>query len=219
VKGILAVVVGAFVLGVAVLAVHGALAQGSDNARPGDKFIAKTAEKLGISTEALTTAMSNAQFDLIDEAVANGKLTQDEAAKLKERVNEYGPLSVLGLRHGKDVGVCLGAKLVVGAAVDVLHMDRTEIVSAVRSGQSLAEIAQSKGMSVDDFKSALLQSVKAKLDAKVADGTLTQEQSDRAYSAIQGKIDQIVQFKGGSESGPCHRWRDGEHEASTTATS
>ena len=75
-------------------------------------------------------------------------------------------------------------------------------------------------MSVDDFKSALLQSVKAKLDAKVADGTLTQEQSDRAYSAIQAKIDQIVQFKGGdSEPGPCHRWRDGEKDASPTATS
>jgi len=219
-KGILAVVAGAFVVGVAVLAVHGALAQGSDSDRPGDKFIAKTAEKLGISTEQLTTAMSNAQFDLIDEAVANGKLTEAEAAKLKERVNEYGPLSVLGLRHRKGgEGVCRGAKLVVGAAAEVLQIDRAEIVSAIRSGQSLAEIAQSKGMSVEDFKAALLQSVKAKLDAKVADGTLTQEQSDRAYNAIQGKIDQIVQFKGGSDAAPCHRWHDGEKEASPSATS
>ena len=219
-KGILAVVVGALVLGVAVLAAHGALAQGSDNERPGDRFIAKTAEKLGISTEELTTAMSNAQFDLIDEAVANGKLTEDEAAKLKERVNEYGPLSVLGLRQRKHAeGVCRGAKLVVGAAADVLQMDRTDIVSAVRSGQSLAEIAQSKGMSVEDLTAALLQAVKGKLDAKVADGTLTQELADRAYSAIQGKIGEIVQFKGGSEPRPCHRWRDGEKDASPTATS
>jgi len=220
-KGILAVVVGAFVLGVAVLAAHGALAQGGASDRPGDKFIAKTAEKLGISTEELTTAMSNAQFDLIDEAVANGKLTEDEAAKLKARVNEYGPLSVLGLRHRKGAeGVCRGSKLVIGSAAGVLQMDRAEIVSAVRSGQSLADIAQSKGMSVEDFTGALLQSVKAKLDAKVADGTLTQELADRAYSAIQGKIGEIVQFKGGgSEPGPCHRWRDGETEASPSATS
>jgi len=102
----------------------------------------------------------------------------------------------------------------------VLQMDRADIVSALKSGQSLAEIAQSKGMGVDDFKAALLQSVKSKLDAKVADGTITQEQSDRAYSAIQGKIDEIVQFKGGgSEPGPCHRWRDGEKEAAPSATS
>ncbi|TMF08191.1 MAG: hypothetical protein E6I38_07840 [Chloroflexi bacterium] len=219
-RGILGVVAAAFVAGVAVLAVHGALAQGGDSDRPGDKFIAKTAEKLGIRTEALTTAMSNAQFDIIDEAVANSKLTADEAAKLKARVNEYGPLSVLGLRHRKDGAVCRGAKLVVGAAADVLQMDRADIVSALKSGQSLAEIAQSKGMGVDDFKAALLQSVKSKLDAKVADGTITQEQSDRAYSAIQGKIDEIVQFKGGgSEPGPCHRWRDGEKEAAPGATS
>src|SRR5881296_3274773 len=151
-KGLLAVMVGAFVLGVAILAAHGALAQGGGSDRPGDKFIPKTAEKLGISTEALTTAMSTAQFDLIDEAVANGKLTEAEAAKLKERVNEYGPLSVLGLRQRKHAeGVCRGAKLVVGAAADVLQMDRADIVSALRSGQSLAEIGQSKGMSLEDF--------------------------------------------------------------------
>jgi len=219
VKGMLAVVAVAFVVGVAVLAVHGALAQGGGGDRPADKFIVKTAEKLGISTDELTMAMSNAQFDLIDEAVASGKLTQDEAAKLKERVNEYGPLSVLGLRHRKDGAVCRGAKLVVGAAAGVLQMDRADIVSALKSGQSLAEIAQSKGMGVDDFKAALLQSVKSKLDAKVTDGTITQEQSDRAYSAILGKIDEIVQFKGGSDGAPCHRWRAGEKEASPTATS
>ena len=46
-KGILAVIAGILVVGVAVVAVHGALAQGSDNERSGDKFIAKTAEKLG----------------------------------------------------------------------------------------------------------------------------------------------------------------------------
>jgi len=217
-KGILSVIAGAFVLGVAVLAVHGALAQGGGGDRPGDEFIAKTAEKLGISTEALTTAMSNAQFDLIDEAVANGKLTQDEATKLKGRVNEYGPLSVLGLGHRNDGGVCRGAKLVVSAAADVLQMDRADIVSALHSGQSLAEIAQSKGMSAEDFKAALLQSVKAKLDAKVADGTITREQADRAYTAIQGKIDEIVQFKGGSEARPCHRWGEGEKEASPAPT-
>src|SRR5438552_3746000 len=120
-KGLLAVMVGAFMLGVAILAAHGALAQGGGSDRPGDSFIAKTAEKRGMSTE--------------------------------------------------------------------------------------------------DFKAALLQSVKAKLDAKVADGTISQQQADRAYTATQGKIDEIVQFKGGSDAAPCRRWRDGEKEALPTATS
>jgi hypothetical protein len=74
-------------------------------------------------------------------------------------------------------------------------------------------------MSVEDFTAALLQAVKGKLDAKVSDGTLTQELADRAFSTIQGKIGEIVQFKGGSEPRPCHRWRDAEKEASPTATS
>ena len=210
-KGLLVIILGAFVLGAAVLAARGVGAQEGEGERPGDRFIAKTAENLGVSAEDLTTAMTDAQFELIDEAVAEGKLTEEQAAKLKERIEEYGPLSVIGLRQRKDGhGPCRGAKLVLGAAAEVLEMERGEIIEAVRSGQSLAEIAEGQGMSVEEFTVALLEAIKAKLDAKVVEGAITQAQADRVFAEIESEIDKIVKFEGQPGLAPCHRLGNGE---------
>lgn len=213
-KGLVVIILGAFVLGAAVLAARGAGAQEGEDERPGDRFIAKTAENLGVSAEELTTAMTDAQFELIDEAVAEGKLTEEQAAKLKERIEEYGPLSVLGLRQRKDGGgPCKGARLVVGAASEVLGKEPAEVIQGVRSRESLSEQAEALGMSVEDFTAALLEAIKAKLDAKVAEGTITQAQADRIFGTIEGEIDKIVKFEGQAGLSPCHRLGNGEKPA------
>ena len=103
-KGLLLVIAGAFVLAGGVLIVHGAGAQEGDGERRADRFVAETAERLGVTPEELTAAMTEAQVEIIDEAVAEGRLTEEQAAKLKERIAEYGPLSVVGLRHRGGTG-------------------------------------------------------------------------------------------------------------------
>ena len=70
-------------------------------------------------------------------------------------------------------------------------------MTELKDGKSLAEVAEAKGMSVDDFKAALLTQVKAQLDSLVADGTLTQEQADRVLKNTQDNIDSIVNAQGG----------------------
>ncbi|MCS7240128.1 MAG: YckD family protein [Candidatus Bipolaricaulota bacterium] len=46
-------------------------------------YLARVAEKLGVTEEALLSAMYGARVDMIDEAVAAGKLTQAQADYLK----------------------------------------------------------------------------------------------------------------------------------------
>src|SRR6266545_2597527 len=209
-KGLVVIIVGAFVLGAAVLAVRSAGAQDREGERPGDKFIAKTAENLGVGAEELTTAMTDAQFEIIDEAVAAGNLTEEQAAKLRERIEEYGPLSVIGLKHRYGGAVCKGARLVIGAAAGVLGEEPADVAEAVRSGEGLGEQAEANGMSVEDFTAALLGAIKSKLDAKVSDGTITQAQADRIFAEIEEQIDRIVNFEGQGGDGPCHRLGNGE---------
>ena len=61
-KGLVVVVLGALVLGVGVLMTTGAGAQeGDGDERPGERFIAETAERLGVTPEELTSAMTEAQ--------------------------------------------------------------------------------------------------------------------------------------------------------------
>ncbi|HEV8574054.1 MAG TPA: hypothetical protein VGR43_05030 [Dehalococcoidia bacterium] len=209
-KGLLAIIASALVLG-ALLVANGAGAQEGESERPGEKFISETAERLGVSAEELTAAMTDAQFELIDTAVAEERLTEEQAAKLKERIEEYGPLSAIGLRHRQGhKAVCRGARLVGGAAAEVLGKEPSEVAAAVKSGESLAEQAESQGMSVEDFKAALLDAVKTTLQAKVDEGTITQAQADRIFAGIEENIDRIVNFEGQEGGGPCQRPRGGD---------
>jgi len=204
-KGLVVVVLGALVLGVGVLMTTGAGAQEGDAQKPGERFVFETAERLGVTPEELTSAMTDAQSEIIDDAVAEGRLTEEQAAKLKERIEEYGPLSVIGRRDRDGKVLCHGARLVTGAAAEVLGKEPAEVAAAVKSGETLAEQAEAQGMSVEDFKAALLAAVKATLQTKVDEGTITQVQADRIFAWIEENIDRIVNFEGQEGRGPCHR--------------
>lgn len=78
---------------VAVLAVLGAvsavvLAQTSDAAPAAGEttFLAKVAANLGIDESALVAAMHTAREQSIDEALAAGRITEEQAAAMKERL-------------------------------------------------------------------------------------------------------------------------------------
>lgn len=215
-KGLVLVVLGALVIGVGVLMTTGAGAQEGDAQKPGERFVAETAERLGVTPEELTSAMTDAQFEIIDDRVAEGRLTQEQAAKLKARIEEYGPLSIIGRRDRDGEGLCHGARLVIGAAGEVLGKETAEVAAAVKSGESLAEQAEAKGMTVEDFKTALLAAIKATLQTKVDEGTITQVQADRIFAGIEENVDRIVNFEGQEARRPCHQRGDrGDRPAGT----
>ena len=87
---------------------------------------------------------------------------------------------------------------IVKSVADTLDMTPREIVQDIRQGQSLAEIAQAKGVSIDTLKSAILDAAKEKLDQAVADGKLTQDQADKIMTRLTDNIDKIVNWKRGS---------------------
>ncbi len=74
------VLVGLLALGAAGYAVY---AQTTNAQAPGKTYLARVAEKLGVTEDALLSAMYAARAEMIDEAVAEGKLTQAQAEYLK----------------------------------------------------------------------------------------------------------------------------------------
>lgn len=74
------VLVGLLALGAAGYAVY---AQTTNAQASGKTYLARVAEKLGVTEDALLSAMYAARAEMIDEAVAEGKLTQAQAEYLK----------------------------------------------------------------------------------------------------------------------------------------
>lgn len=188
-------------LTLALFAVAAAGAQdNSDGQTLMDRWVAKVAERLGVSSDELTAAMQGAQFDLIDEAVAAGNITQEQADQLKQYIQENGVPFPRRPGHGLR---CRAANFTVEAAAQVLGMEKDALIQALQSGQSLLEVAQAQGMGADDFKAALLDQVKSDLDQKVAAGMLTQSQADRIYQGFESRIDRIVNFHSDADRSPC----------------
>jgi hypothetical protein len=113
-----------------------------------------------------------------------------------------GPAAAQQNWQGRGVGYQLAeapAAKVLGMTVDQLHAERV-------AGKSLAEIAKAKGVKTDALVSAMVESRKATLDARVKAGTLTQAQADAALATMKAQISQSVDR---TEVGP-NRPADGQ---------
>ena len=161
------------------------------SARPtADERLAKLAANLGISVDQLKAGMKKAELQRIDESLAAGRLTADQAAaKARVEAGQSGPglggPGAAGGDHGKRGGPGggqrgpgeehgLGAHGGMGrdggpmaAAATAIGIDAKTLMSEMRAGKSLAQVAQAPGKSRDQLKAALSQQFGASLDAMI----------------------------------------------------
>jgi polyhydroxyalkanoate synthesis regulator phasin len=188
------------VLVLAAVAVGGAVTSAQDGDGPVGTFLSRVAEKLGISEDTLKGAMQETSVEMLDEAVAEGRLTQEQADQLKERAGEDGlPFPFGDPQRGPG-----GPSVIPEAAAQALGITLDQLMEKLTDAKTLAAVAEAQGISVEDFQAALLTQVKAQLDALVADGKLTQEQADSMMQNTKDNIDKIVNFEGrmGGSGGP-----------------
>jgi len=83
-----------------------------------------------------------------------------------------------------------------GRLVDIVSnltgLSVEEVQAQRAAGNSVADIAEANGVSVEAVVSEALAARKAILDAKVADGAITQEQADIAYEQMTERITERV---------------------------
>lgn len=84
-----------------------------------------------------------------------------------------------------------GARL-ADIVADLTGLSVEDVQAQRAEGDSIAEIAEANGVSADDVVSEALAARKALLDAKVADGTITQAQADAAYAQMTERVTERV---------------------------
>ncbi len=139
-KKVLLVLAAVLTLSVGVIAVVGAGAQEGTGDR---SFLGRVAEKLGISEDQLTTAVKDSQTDIINEKLAAGEITQEQADRMKQRIAEGDVHFGDGLRHGHRGGghwCSIGGRLVEETAT-ILGVEPSVVADGLQSGKSLAEVA------------------------------------------------------------------------------
>lgn len=190
------IAVGAAALALFALFIGGAaLAQSGTSSTVTDlreAFLNRLAQNLGIGRDALDSAIQQSAEQTIDEAVTSGKLTQEQGAILKQRIQEGKGVFFFGGRWGGKLGLP-GCRLSLDTVASTLGITTDELRSELASGKTLSQVITEHGKTVDDVVNALVAEAKTKLDQAVADGRLTQEQANQILSTLPDRLKQMIQ--------------------------
>jgi hypothetical protein len=189
---------------VGVLAVAGggiAYAATSGGGNPRDAILRDAAQRLGVSPDKLRSALQSAFGDQLDHAVKDGRLTQQQADRIKQALQRGGGLPLLGpgprqllFFGGPHVLLRGGLKVAAG----YLGLTPAQLHEQLRAGKSLADVAKAQGKDVKGLEDALVAAAKTKLDQAVKDGRLTSAKHDAILKDVQQHVADLVSAKGGA---------------------
>jgi len=161
-----------------------------------DLYQQKLADGLGVSKDKLATAQKDASKAVVAQMVKDGKLTQAQADALNTRIDagmgEGFPFGGHEMGRGMDGPGMMGRGgmmgdmgKVVAAVAAKLGLTSEQLISEIRGGKSLLDIAKEKNVSEADLKATIVATLKPILDKAVKDGKLTQAQEDATLKQVQ----------------------------------
>jgi polyhydroxyalkanoate synthesis regulator phasin len=193
----------------ATLAPSSTTSPGTGNDTLRQQFLQDLASRLGVSVDTLQGDIKDTEKALIDKAVTDGKLTQNQANDLKTRIDNGENVQLGQILGNHRKGIRGVVNDIIGEAATVLGLQKSDVTDGLKAGTSLNDIANAHGASTAGFHAKLLAQVKTDLDAQVASGDITQAQADQAYQMFSDNIDKITNgtrgdFGPGFRHGPGH---------------
>ncbi|MDI3257128.1 MAG: hypothetical protein QJR01_05315 [Kyrpidia sp.] len=85
---------------------------------------------------------------------------------------------------------------ILGTAAQVLQVTPQELLQDLRSGQSIAQVAQSKGVSEQQVIDAIVQKLSASVDQRVQNGKLTQDKANQIKANLPDQVKKMVEHTG-----------------------
>jgi hypothetical protein len=128
----------------------------------------------------------------INQAQADAVIAALEAAKPAKGPGRHGP-GGKGFRGGPGR---------LDAAAGAIGITPEELRTALQGGQSLADVAKSKGVDPEKVVSALVAELKAHLDQEVASGEHTRAEADQKLAGATERIRAFVNGERPLKGGP-----------------
>jgi hypothetical protein len=81
------------------------------------------------------------------------------------------------------------------SAADAIGIQPKDLVSELKSGKSIADVASEHNVSLDAVKSKIMDNAKAALDKVRENGRIDQAKEDAALQKLQANLDTILNKK------------------------
>lgn len=150
-------------------------------ARAEGKRLPEIAAEQGVALADVEAAMQVAWETAVNDALAAGTITQEQADKLLERGMRFGKGGGRGLLHGLMQQI-FDREAMHATIAEALGMTVAELEAAHADGQRLPEIAEAQGVTLEAVKTAVEAARTAAIEDALAAGTITQEQADLLLS-------------------------------------
>jgi Spy/CpxP family protein refolding chaperone len=98
-------------------------------------------------------------------------------------------------------GGMMGGQSLVDIAAQVIGIDRTQVVTELRAGKTLAQIAEEHDVQPQAIADAFIAARRAWLQQLVTDGRLTQAQADQMLAMMTTHVQQMLITPGGCNPG------------------
>jgi hypothetical protein len=139
------------------------------------KSLVEIASNKGVSEADLTAKLLKLRSDKLDQAVKSGKLEASKASKMKQHMTEHLKFMLnekdLLDKHGRNsMGKFRGAHPDPEKLAQVIGITKDELITQLKAGKSIAEIAAAKGISraqlVNKIKDQMTPSIEQMVDRK-----------------------------------------------------
>ncbi len=181
----------------------------------GGQSIADIAAENNVSIDTVTQAMLDEQAERIATALESGRIDQERADAMTERLTEniagivngemgpgQGGMGQGGIGHG---GMGQGGMGQGGPNMDalseVLGVDADTLRESLMDGQSIADLAAENNVSIDTVTQAMLGAQAQRLGAAVTEGRIDQEQADQMTERLAENVDAIINGEMGPGQG------------------
>lgn len=156
-------------------------------ARDNGQTLAEMIEANGQSVDDFVDAAVADLSERINTAVENGNMDADRAAAMLENIEERVTARVNGERPIRE-----NVRLQLADLVDLIEeytgLSAAEMREAQLSGQTLAEMIEANGQSVDAFIAAAVTDINARIDEAVAEGLIDAERGDELKATVEERV-------------------------------
>lgn len=139
-----------------------------------------TVDRVAVRTERIRAAL--------DELVAAGTVTAEQADAVAAHLSEQVPVRDRGDRLERRAQRAERREFVT----ELLGVDAETLRDELRSGATLAEVAEANGVSTDELVDALVARAMERLDAAVEAGRIDQATADEKSAELEASITERV---------------------------
>jgi len=153
--------------------------------------IDEIATELGIDLDEVVADVKDKALEAIDEKVAEGVISEERAATMKDRIESFDLDSIesrlegVGERVRGFMGDMLGRGGFGGFGLGDLELDVSELRDLITDGLTMDEALEELGIDIEAMMEEAQAGMLEHIEEMVADGRISQEQADQMIERLE----------------------------------